>query len=395
MPFGNQRVAFANSPNGQEAGLGGRSVGRVLVPLPPPGSSALSRVARGLTPRVIGSLLVVVLLTGVLAVSAGPRREAPRTAFAVPAAVQQRTALEVAPSPVALPPHALSVLPRRPGAKGAKAKTAAPKKKVVRWLPTGTGMWLHVFDKSEGGSAQAIVARAKTAGLSTLYVQTGSSKKGWIGSPTLNRLLPATKGTGLKVIAWDFPTLRNPEADAARMARAARFHCGGCPKVAAVAPDVETAAEGTRIGENAVARYYTALRRALPADMAILATVPWPSEKRVGKYPYARTAALADAVLPMTYWYNRSPAQVTAASMAYLHRFGKPVMPVGQGYDGRIDAPYLAADPDPFGSVRAFLDTAKARGARHVSLWSWQASGDHQWSALARAHALFAFRPQG
>jgi hypothetical protein len=203
-------------------------------------------------------------------------------------------------------------------------------------------------------------------------------------------LLAATKHTGVSVIAWDFPKLDDPVADAQRLARAAAFHCGGCARVAAVAPDVETAAEGTRIGDSAVARYYAALRAALPAHIAILATVPWPSEKRIGRYPYARTAALTDALMPMAYWYNRDPAQVTATSMGFLSHFHKPIMPVGQGYDGRLDAPYLMRDLDPFGSVAAFLRIARDRGARHVSLWSWQTTGGHQWSALAKAHKAFA-----
>ncbi len=357
------------------------------VPVPPP-ASGLSVFETSRTASFVAGALAAVVLTGVAAIAAHGSAPTPGTALTVTSAVERPLARGVAPSPVALAPKPVPRAPRKVSAVP-RPKAAPAPAKVVRWLPTGTGMWLHQFDRSEGGSARAIVARARAAGLSTLYVQTGSSKKGWIGSPTLNQLLPAVKGTGIKVIAWDFPTLRNPEADAVRMARAARFHCGGCPKVAAVAPDVETAAEGTRIGETAVARYYTALRKALPPDIAILATVPWPSEKRVGRYPYARTAALSDAVMPMAYWYNRSPSQVTAASMAYLTRFGKPVMPVGQGYDGRIDAPYLPADPDPFGSVRAFLSTAKARGAQHVSLWSWQASGAHQWSALSQSRALF------
>jgi hypothetical protein len=275
-------------------------------------------------------------------------------------------------------PHA-----RKPVARVLKAAS------IPRWLPSGTGMWLHAFDRTESGNANAIVQRAQRAGLTTLYVQTGSSKKGWIGSAPLLALLPATRGTGLKVVAWDFPTLADPVADARRMAKAARYRCPGCPRIAAVAPDVETAAEGTRIGVAAVDRYYRALRAALPPDIAILATVPWPSEKRIGRYPYVRTAALADALMPMAYWYNRSPGGVTTTSMNYLHALHRPVMPVGQGFDGRLDAPYLNADRHPGASVQAFLDAARAHGAQAVSLWSWQTTGDEQWTALTAARKLF------
>jgi hypothetical protein len=337
----------------------------------------------------VGTAIAAVLLLGSGAVAAAGRSGAP-----APTVAAVRLTAEVLPSPVAVAPAAPTTkaapAPPRTSKKTPVRKVAASRHVAVkRWLPTGTGMWLHDYARSERGNGRVIVARARQVGLSTLYVQTGSSKKGWIGTPTLRSLLPATKGTDIKVIAWDFPTLVNPVADARRMARAARFHCGGCPRVAAVAPDVETAAEGTRTSDRAVALYYTALRRALPADVAILATVPWPSEKRTGRYPYARTASLADAIVPMAYWYNRSPAAVTSTSMAFFARFHKPVMPVGQGYDGRLDAPYLAIDRHPGASVRSFLLTARRRGAQHVSLWSWQTTGSQQWAALARGNGLF------
>jgi len=250
-------------------------------------------------------------------------------------------------------------------------------------------MWLHDWVKSENGDARAVVARAQRTGLSHLFVQTGSSKKGWIGEEVLSELLPATVGTGLSVIAWDFPKLDDPEADAQRMALAATWSRPDTPRVSAVAPDVETAAEGTRLTPDRVIRYYTALRAALPPEIPILATVPWPSEKRIGKYPYAETAPFTDAFIPMVYWYNRPPAAVTATSMEYFKQFGKPIIPVGQGYDGRIDAPYLPADPDPAGSVQAFVDAARAGGATSISLWSWQTTGGAQWDVLARAGAVF------
>lgn len=313
----------------------------------------------------------------------------------VPAAAPQQASLrltsEVSPRIVTLQPAAPKPV-RKAVHKAPPVKHVArkPARKVVRWLPTGTGMWLHDFDRSQGGNGHAIVARARAAGLTHLFVQTGSSKKGPIGSPALRRILPATKGTGIRVIAWDFANLRNPERDARRLAMAARFRCGGCPRIAAVAPDIETAAEGTRINSSNVIRYYDELRHWLPSDVSILATVPWPSEVRRGHYPYASTARRADAIVPMAYWYNRSPAAVTAQSMAYFKKFHKPVMPVGQGYDGRLDAPYLHPDPHPYLSVRSFLLTAKQWGARSVSLWSWETTGGQQWRALSHAKKMYA-----
>jgi len=195
------------------------------------------------------------------------------------------------------------------------------------------------------------------------------------------------------VIAWDFPKLDDPEADARRVARAATWSRPGTPTVAAVAPDVETAAEGAKATPDRVRRYYAELRRVLPPQIAVLATVPWPSEKRTRRYPYVVTARYADAFVPMAYWYNRKPQVVTSTSMGYLRQFGKPVMPVGQGYDGRLDAPYLPADPDPGRSVQEFVDAAHRAQARSISLWSWQTTGVAQWDVLARAAAHHRPRP--
>jgi hypothetical protein len=343
--------------------------------------------------RYVGAAVAAVLVTGIGAAKSSSHHEAAPVAEARISTGQVLVApqpIEVKPLAAGAPAKKLATPKKKKAAVAKKAPVRKPAVKVVRWLPSGTGMWLHEFDQSQGGDGRAIINRAKANGLTHLFVQTGSSKKGPIGSPALRQVLPASKGTGIRVIAWDFANLRNPEADARRLATAARYHCGGCPRIAAVAPDIETAAEGTRINSSNVIRYYDELRHWLPADVSILATVPWPSEIRVNRYPYASTAARADAILPMAYWYNRSPAVVTSTSMTYFARFHKPVMPVGQGYDGRLDAPYLAPDPHPYLSVRSFLLTAKQHGAAAVSLWSWQTTGVQQWTALSRAKQLYS-----
>lgn len=329
--------------------------------------AAASRFARG-----VSVASAATLLAGLGAVSQTTVPMAMTVADAAPAAA---VAAHVLTSPA----------PHRPA-----ARPPAAARPAARWLPTGTGMWVHIWSKTEGGRGRAVVHRARLAGLTHLFVKTGSSHDGWIGGRVLGQLMPATKGTGISVIAWDFPTLDRPEADARRLARAAWWHRPGAPMVAAVAPDIETSAEGTHATRSSIERYYRTLRRSLPARVAILATVPWPSEGRLHRYPYVRTARHADALLPMAYWYNRSPSRVTRTSMRVLRRLGKPVIPVGQGYDGRIDAPYLAPDRHPGRSVDAFVTAARMSGARSVSLWSWQTTGAQQWSALKRASKRYA-----
>lgn len=349
---------------------------------------------------------IAVVLTGVLLVGAAATQAQPPAPpvsaepVAASSPVPSRTPVPKAgaiitsadrPVDVELPPAASSSPTTAPAP--ARAVAAPPPAPVERWLPRGTGMWLHDWKRSESGQAAAVVARAKKAGLTHLYVQTGSSKKGWIGEEVLSELMPAVKGTGIRVIAWDFPKLDNPESDARRMARAAFWNRPGADMVAAVAPDVETPAEGTNYTADRVKRYYDTLRKTLPQRTAVLATVPWPSEKRTGSYPYGITAPYADAWVPMAYWYNRSPSTVTKTSMQWLARYGKPVMPVGQGYDGRLDAPYLKPDPHPDRSVAAFAFVARSLGAQSISLWSWQTTGPLQWGVLADQAQHYAPKP--
>jgi hypothetical protein len=347
-----------------------------------PALVALDRAALRFA-REVSIASAAVLLVGLGAISqlTAPVQLATAVSVATPAGASVAVGQQIVR---AVGPHAPKA------SKTVAVRSVAASTPIERWLPTGTGMWIHDWNKTEGGNGRKVVRRAKLAGLTHLFVQTGSSKKGWIGGKSLSQLMPATKDTDIKVIAWDFPKLVHPEADARRLARAAWWHQPGVPMVAAVAPDIETASEGTHATRDSINRYYRTLRRSLPARVAILATVPWPSESRVNRYPYVRTARNADAIIPMAYWYNRSPSRVTRTSMRILQEYGKPVIPVGQGYDGRLDAPYLAPDRHPGKSVTAFVTAARMSGAQSISLWSWQTTGPQQWSALKAASKRYA-----
>jgi hypothetical protein len=312
-------------------------------------------------------------------VSAHPRathrRMVVRTERAVVHATPQRAAAT----------HA--VAPRR-----TKAATKAAPKHPVPYLPHGTGMWIYQWHRTSGGSAQRIVARARHIGLSTLYLRTGSSWDGFTAQHELGALLRATRGTDVSVVAWDFPRLRHPARDARRLARAAHFgRAHGGPHVAAVAPDIETPSEGTFNAAWRVRLYLHVLNKRLPKGVTTLSTVPWPSSYRRADYPYRTVAAHSDALVPMAYWYNNPPRLVTARSMRYLRQFHKPVAPVGQGYDGKLDVPSLRHN-HLAREVPVFLRTAKKAGARAVSIWSWQSAKPATWHALARAHRLFGPR---
>ncbi len=354
---------------------------RHAVRPPSPVSSALLRAQ---------ALLVLMVLNAGIAVAAkGPQAGRIGESLAAHAAAPSSEPVPVGiiePSPS---PKPLRVKPAP--AKPPVMKIAAARLTGRNWVPTGTGMWTYMWRETEGGKARAVVRRARAAGLTHLYVRTGTRKGGFDGGPVLARLLPLTRGTNLKVIAWDFPTLANPIADARRLAAAANFRAPGTgtPRVAAVAPDIETGAEGTHISGPAVATYLTELRRLIPKDTPIFGVIPWPSEKRLGKYPYSSVAKRVDALVPMAYWINRDPVVVTRQTMRRLKVYGKPIMPVGQAYDPRIDVPTLQLGPPSQAQIDAFLATARKEGAPAASLWVWQFAKPGHWTAVSSARNRF------
>ena len=319
--------------------------------------------------------------------------EAGTPLLGIPTATTPRTAKAKAPvrRPVTL--GLPSVAPVKP--KPARKKAPAAAAKPVRYIPEGTGMWTYMWKETEGGNAKKGVAKAQAHGLSHLYVRTGTRKGGFDQGPMLKKLLPATKGTDIKIIAWDFPQLANPVRDAQRLAAAANYRVPGAPRVAAVAPDIETGAEGTKLSAKNVDVYMKTLRRLLPADVAIIGVTPWPSEKRIGHYPFDTVAKYSDALAPMAYWVNRDPGTVARQTMQRFAKYGKPVMPIGQAYDPRIDVPTLKYGPPSREDVTEFLQVAEKHGAPSASLWVWQFAHQSHWTALRSARPLYDAKQVG
>ena len=253
---------------------------------------------------------------------------------------------------------------------------------TTKWLPTGKGMWIYVPDKTEGGNADAIVAKAKATGLTHLWVRMGSAWDGFNVVPFVNRLLPAAHAAGLKVIGWDFPKLEPWEADIERALTMIRHTAPGGHRIDAFSADIETRAEGTRLSADAARAYGAALRAGAGADYPLIATVPRPSKER-SFFPYGAVTEAYDAIAPMVYWLNRQPDTDVAGAMRDLAQFGKPVYPVGQAYDGAPEGGRRGVPPPD--ELFRFMSSAAKHGATSVSFWSWQAANPPAWDAIRDA----------
>jgi sugar phosphate isomerase/epimerase len=249
-------------------------------------------------------------------------------------------------------------------------------------IPFGKGMWLNNVDQALGGDPAAIVAAAKAAGLTHIYLRLGSSKKGFYAQPTLDRLLPVAHKAGLKVVGWDFPYLFDPAGDAERARQEIWYRTAhGGHRIDAFAADIETGAEGTNLTGPGAALYGTLLRQAAGLGYPLIATVPRPSAKRW--FPYAEAVADFDAIAPMVYWGQRDPVSDVQGAIASLAQYRKPVIPVGQAYDSAIDG--WAGGVPSKQAIERFIDAAASAGAVGVSFWVWdKASADH-WAAITEA----------
>jgi hypothetical protein len=267
------------------------------------------------------------------------------------------------------------------GLRPASDATVAKRPTVAELLPYGKGMWIWEPAKTEGGDVNAIVAKAKAAGLTHLYVRTGSTWDGFTGAPFLDQLLPVAHRAGLLVYGWDFPRLISPTDDVARAKEAVQHRTPGKQHIDGFAADIETQSEGTAISGPAAAEYGRDLRDAVGANFPLIATVPRPSPQL--SYPYAEVVASFDAVAPMVYWLNRQPDTDVTGALRDLAAYGKPVFPVGQAFDGKPEGG-RAGVPTPE-ELGRFMRFAQSNGAQGVSFWSWQSADQRAWDAIGQA----------
>jgi hypothetical protein len=243
---------------------------------------------------------------------------------------------------------------------------------------SGKGMWLTTWPDTHL-DVRRVVARAKAAGLHQLWVRTGGSHEGWYGDRFLPALLPAAHAAGIKVIAWDFPTLSDPMRDVRRADRVFTRAFGG-ERIDGFSPDIETISEGTFNTDRRVRVYLSRVRRDA-GRLPIIATVLRPTAAMLASYPYRAEAPYVDVFAPMVYWSCTEPGLATVQSIRPLAKL-RPVHVIGQSFDmasmgGRHGMPTAR-------EIWRFLDVAKRAGAVGASLYLYEQTRRPQWRALTR-----------
>jgi hypothetical protein len=243
---------------------------------------------------------------------------------------------------------------------------------------SGKGMWLTTWPTSQLDVSR-VVARAKAAGLHQLWLRTGGSHEGWYGGRFLSALLPAAHAAGIKVIAWDFPTLSDPLRDVRRADRVITGRFGG-QRIDGFSPDIETITEGTFNTDQRVRVYLSRVRRDA-GRLPIVATVLRPTPAMLASYPYRAEAPYVDVFAPMVYWSCTEPGAATMQAIRPLAKL-RPVHVIGQSFNmasmgGRHGMPTAR-------EIWRFLDVAKRAGAVGASLYLYEETHRPQWRALTR-----------
>lgn len=261
-------------------------------------------------------------------------------------------------------------------------------------LPSGTGMWIWKPASVEGGDAAAAVSWAKQMGLSHIFVRTGSSWDGNQNAEYLNALLPLAHAAGIRVYGWDFPNFNDLAADLQRAMNAILFVTPDGHHLDGFSPDIETPSEGVNLTSETAGTYTSLLRQYAGPRYPLIATVPRPSPSISSFYPWDQVIGPMDAIAPMVYWLNRQPDSDVADALAQLAHFGKPIMPVGQAYDG---APEGGRPGNPtYEEIQRFISAAKQNGAASVSFWSWQHASMENWAAIQQSgFSQFVIAPSG
>ena len=337
-----------------------------------------------------GCLVMAMGLFAAGTVAAARYEEPPADATAMPIVTDEALGLPAAPAAAAGP--AATAAPAAPAATppAAPVPTPPPPAPVPEGvparagaLPVGKGMWIWMEERADGGNIDLLLRRAQDVGLTHIYVRTGSPKTGFDAAGYLDQLLPRAHAVGIRIFAWDFPWLEDWRADADRGLAAIRYTTPDGHRIDGFAADVETRSEGVSLSPSAALAYGTALRQGVGYGYPLIAVVPRAVDPSTTHYPYPHVVAQFDAIAPMVYWLGREPGDDVARTIRHLSMFNKPILPVGQAYDG-------APEGGPPGvpsrmAIHRFMGVAEQWGATGVSFWSWQHADQEAWDAIRDA----------
>jgi peptidoglycan hydrolase-like protein with peptidoglycan-binding domain len=244
-----------------------------------------------------------------------------------------------------------------------------PRTATISPSPTGTafdgqGMWIWYVSKSDGGSLPSIIAQAKAAGVSTLFVKSSDGSENY-WSQFSPELVAEAHDAGLKVCAWQYVYGTNPIGEAELGAKAVQTGAD-CLVI-----DAESEYEGHYA---AAQQYMQTLRSKVGANYPIgLASFPYVNYHESFPYSVFLGPGGAQFNAPQMYWKDIGVSVESIFSTTYEQNliYGREIEPLGQTFQSPSAS-----------EIVAFRSLSIAYGASGLSWWDWQETSSSGWSAL-------------
>jgi peptidoglycan hydrolase-like protein with peptidoglycan-binding domain len=231
----------------------------------------------------------------------------------------------------------------------------------------GQGMWIWYVNQSDGGSVASIVAQAKAADVTTLFIKSSDGSTNY-WSQFSPQLVAELHANGLKVCAWQYVYGTNPVGEA-NLGAEAVTNGADCLVI-----DAEAEYEGHY---SAAQTYITELRAKIGESYPVgLASFPYVDYHESFPYSVFLGPGGAQFNAPQMYWHDIGTSVENVFSHTYEENlvYGRPIMPLGQTYGG------VSAS-----EILSFRSLASAYGAQGSSFWDWQETTSTGWSTLAGA----------
>ena len=240
----------------------------------------------------------------------------------------------------------------------------------------GNGMWIWQLSRVEGGNVDAIAARAKQAGIETVFVKAADEDDRW--PQWSNALVQALHDRGIRACAWQFVYGAKPDAEAGAAIDAVR-QGADCFVI-----DAESQYQG-RYG--AAQSYVRQLRAAVGADYPVgLTSFPYVDFHPKVPYSVFLGPGGAQVNLPQVYWKDIGDTVDASSAKTFAQNriYERPIAPLGQTYQSPS-----ASELSRFRSVWA------GYGSAGLSWWSWQQTEPANWTALGQPAAPAAMPDPG
>jgi hypothetical protein len=227
----------------------------------------------------------------------------------------------------------------------------------------GSGMWIWVLSKSNGGNLNSIASQSHRYGIRTLYIKSSDGSGMW--SQFNSGVLSSLHSQGLKVCAWQFVYGNHPTLEARAGATAVK-RGDDCLVI-----DAEGQYEHKY---RSAQTYISQLRRSIGANFPLaLAGFPYIDYHPAFPYSVFLGPGGAQYNVPQMYWRDIGTTVDKVYSHTYFYNrlYQRPIYPLGQVYNSPPRSQLIR--------FRQFLDLYGAHG---VSWWDWQEAKRYTWPAI-------------